>query len=1079
MLDTDQADRLTGRASTHVGFKVGHAYGTNAFGGIEYPEVVNIRGNGYFRMADYGGVMAGSFRPVAMDVFSIFSGAEDAPLMPEAYMRVVPRTTPAGQVDNSYGQTYIAFQSKTNQWLTGSLRADMHFSPEEVSDSGAYIDFLVDTWAHKAINPLVDGPLACFAQVSMHWRGLPDVNAGREGHDIDVVMLKKTDGEWISHQVLNPRDSTYHRTLSSFRSNDVVYLMQQDRGGASYEFATESPYRQACSFEMTMLDDGGRNISLDVYESRTVNELADNVDIVANINESVAQGGHLSYRYRYRTVAAPGVFITQPNDPSGGEGWGNRSYKIKARAVDGHDKQLKANFYYGNGKDDDWTLINTNGPVTMALGGSEVECDWSTMGVPAGAYYIKVTAQPVAGGKTGFDVSNTRLQVGDKSGFAHNGGAGSMISTNPVLLGNNLGFETGNLNYWYPGADNLTIAASSVRAYEGTWSARMSGNWSGWSWNSLVQEVPCVSGEVLHVTGRVFINSLVRGSTNAVSCGVKMENTNLVPLIAGTDISFDDGTATGIWHAVDFYRTMAQNGTERLLLFTCGNDCSSADVFFDGLQIASSRGIISTNPIIPGYWGSTNYVNVTNHDALTFWIAATTDVSNLRVWVADSSSVTSSVPVTNFISRIFGVAQRVDIAWTNFTGINKASLRGIGFMPGSAESNAVISKMQSRYMPVRLTTQILNPPATDGDGLPLYVPGQMVTNLITIQNLSGSAISGIKIQAVQEYADDQYWDDWAHPLIDGKWPFACIYTRRGDRLCGGFEQVWSNQSISAGASKTLTNIYTVPYGLFKESWSNMQYAFRNYESRAKTHVTLRDATGDSLFAEDEAGLYRMDDAAPTDNHSPTLSMAPYYLFPVGYGTNYSWYPYDPDRTWGATGIATYIQGPAGALCTTDNNTTVTLAWTPTVGQVGTTSLVSFIVNDCDGATNSIVTNTTLAICPSDWDNDGWNDGWEWTTYGTLWNSPTNINTPPVASNRTVNIRGCHRERHADGRRRETNALTFFLLTIPTNGTLSGPVTNLVYTPATNWYGTDSYRFRAHDGIVTARQPARSPSSSPR
>ena len=30
-----------------------------------YPEVVNIRGNGYFRMTDYGGVMAGSFRPVA------------------------------------------------------------------------------------------------------------------------------------------------------------------------------------------------------------------------------------------------------------------------------------------------------------------------------------------------------------------------------------------------------------------------------------------------------------------------------------------------------------------------------------------------------------------------------------------------------------------------------------------------------------------------------------------------------------------------------------------------------------------------------------------------------------------------------------------------------------------------------------------------------------------------------------------------------------------------------------------------------------------------------------------------------
>ena len=439
VLDTDQADRLTGRASTHVGYKVGHAYGTNAFGGTEYPEVVNIRGNGYFRMADYGGVMAGSFRPVAMDVFSIFSGAEDAPLMPEGYSRVVPRTTPVGQVDNSYGQSFIAFQSKTNQWLVGALQADMHFSPEEVSDSGVYVDFLVDTWAHKAINPLVDGPLACFAQVSMHWRGLSEVNAGHEGHDIDVVMVKKTDGEWVSHQVLNPRDSTYHRTLSSFRSNDVVYLMQQDRGGASYGFATESPYRQACSFEMTMLDDGGRNISLDVYESRTVNELADNVDIVANINEDVAQGGHLRYKYRYRTVYAPGVYITQPNDPAGGEGWGTSRYTIKAYVVDGHDKQLKANFYYGNGLDTNWTLINA-GPVTSAVDSALVEYDWDVSAVPAGAYYIKVTAQPVEGGKTGFDVSNTRLQVGDKAGLANNGGAGSIFNANVL---NDGGFETG------------------------------------------------------------------------------------------------------------------------------------------------------------------------------------------------------------------------------------------------------------------------------------------------------------------------------------------------------------------------------------------------------------------------------------------------------------------------------------------------------------------------------------------------------------------------------------------------------------------------------------------------------------
>ena len=78
----------------------------------------------------------------------------------------------------------------------------------------------------------------------MYWRGGDEHQRRHEGHDFDAVMVKKTDGEWVTHQPINPPTNIYHRTLSTFRSNDVVYLMQQDRGRTRTGSATEAPYRK-------------------------------------------------------------------------------------------------------------------------------------------------------------------------------------------------------------------------------------------------------------------------------------------------------------------------------------------------------------------------------------------------------------------------------------------------------------------------------------------------------------------------------------------------------------------------------------------------------------------------------------------------------------------------------------------------------------------------------------------------------------------------------------------------------------------------------------------------------------------
>src|SRR6185436_20678812 len=44
-----------------------------------------------------------------------------------------------------------------------------------------------------------------------------------------------------------------------------------------------------------------------------------------------------------------------------------------------------------------------------------------------------------------------------------------------------------------------------------------------------------------------------------------------------------------------------------------------------------------------------------------------------------------------------------------------------------------------------------------------------------------------------------------------------------------------------------------------------------------------------------------------------------------------------------------------------------------------------------------------------------------------------------------------------------DAITFSIVTPPSNGTLSGTPPNVLYRPATNYNGADSFTFRAYDG----------------
>ncbi|HPF99264.1 MAG TPA: Ig-like domain-containing protein [Kiritimatiellia bacterium] len=1122
MFDDDNQVRLSGPASYHVGVKIGHAYQPTPADEVAYPEVLTIRGCGYFRMADYEGVMAGSFRPMAQDIFSLTKG-EDPVLIPKAYTRVVPRTTPTNGLDDSYAQIFANIRSKTNNTYIGVFGADLHFSPSEAASNGCYFDLSQETWAHKAVVLTNDGPLSCFAQVSMYWRGDASVNGGQEGHDVDVVMVKRTNGEWITHQLLNPPTNIYHRTLSRFGSNETVYLMQQDRGPKTYEMLhTEMPYNRASAFEITLLSAPGTvPLNLDIYEQNTRSEIMDNVDIACNVATNLTRGQKLAYKYRYRTVYAPGVIIQSPNTPDGGEGWNDNSYRITFNAVDGHGYDLLANVYYGNGKDNDWRQIGTN--IAVAATNPTAICDWNVSGVATGAYYVKVTAQRVGGGKIGFDVSNSRLQIGATRGFPNNGTRIWSVVTNAFgYLGQNTDFETGGWFGWAWTSDGALATVSTGTVYQGRYSCRQTAtNWIGWSWNDVWQSIDAQPGEKLHVSGKVFIASMQKLGTNWLSCGIRIETTNGI----GTGVEFSVTSATGVWQNVEFDHYPVQ-ARENLRLWVAGYDATNVDVYFDAISITSTNvHPVITNFVNYGYWLGDSAVDVSTHNVLSFMVGGSQGVEDLAVWVKDAAGVSNRVFMSNYIGRVVSTAQRVDIPWRNFTTINKAAISNISFT-SSASNDAVVTSMRSITVPFLVSSVARTPPQIDEQGVPYYYPGQTVTNTITISNMYAVAQTGLAVQVDQEYGETLYWWDDSSPKPTELFFKNSEKTRKGDRLCNGFEQNWTAQTVPASGRLVLTGVYKVPVGNLVTINTNEPpwYAYRNIKARAQVHVVARRASGDNVYDNDMAGCYAVgDEVSPlprpptglkssvvttnagkaiyTVSWSPVTGATGYQLQEDEdsyFGTPNSYYLNATSRVMTQTvggvyyyKVATSTNGHYGMFCVpiavtvslnrppvaNDQSVStpeevakaITLTATDPDGNPLTYAIVS---NPSHGALSGTAPNVTYTPYSNYYGADSFtfraNDGKTNSNTATVSITVTPVNDAPTANGQSVSTpEDTTRAITLTGSDPETNALSYEIVTYPANGSLWGTLPNLTYGPSLNFNGSDSFTFRVNDGSLTS------------
>ncbi|MEJ0089785.1 MAG: M36 family metallopeptidase [Limisphaerales bacterium] len=81
---------------------------------------------------------------------------------------------------------------------------------------------------------------------------------------------------------------------------------------------------------------------------------------------------------------------------------------------------------------------------------------------------------------------------------------------------------------------------------------------------------------------------------------------------------------------------------------------------------------------------------------------------------------------------------------------------------------------------------------------------------------------------------------------------------------------------------------------------------------------------------------------------------------------------------------------------------------------------------------------------------------------------TRVYYPPTAFSQTVtNYQNTALPVTLTGSDPQGYSLNYFVMTQPGHGTLSGPTPNLIYRPATNYYGNDSFTFRVNNGITNS------------
>lgn len=163
------------------------------------------------------------------------------------------------------------------------------------------------------------------------------------------------------------------------------------------------------------------------------------------------------------------------------------------------------------------------------------------------------------------------------------------------------------------------------------------------------------------------------------------------------------------------------------------------------------------------------------------------------------------------------------------------------------------------------------------------------------------------------------------------------------------------------------------------------------------------------------------------NRSPEITLPGPHTLPVGASTGFAVTVWDPNHDPVVT--LTNTVRPSGSTFDGTN-----FAWNTVPGYyAGTTNLLTFVADDHQGETNSVVTNSTTIVVPFDSDLDGLGDGWEYTNFWTLTNEPAGDRDNDGSDNGAEYIAGTQ----------ATNLLSLFKVISITNALGAGQSNHVV------------------------------------
>ena len=232
-------------AKYHAGLKIGHETVPG-----DYPEIANIRGNGYLRFTALPPARYGLSNRVFG--FRMFATDEKLPETRAMYAQIVSSST-----------LELALFSESEEVIGATwLRFNFH-GP----GAGYDVDFRSRFVARKNLGAQVAGVSPVLAS-TMYWK--PDA------HDSDTVM-HLLNGKLVGLKFLENPSTLTLITIGAITGGSEIRIEQHQRNSSSYISLPENPYHLRTNLRIMDIKDTTHPLQLIVLESPTSNEYNDNV----------------------------------------------------------------------------------------------------------------------------------------------------------------------------------------------------------------------------------------------------------------------------------------------------------------------------------------------------------------------------------------------------------------------------------------------------------------------------------------------------------------------------------------------------------------------------------------------------------------------------------------------------------------------------------------------------------------------------------------------------------------------------------------------------------------------------------